>query len=95
MFDKVVVITDRVVLDRQLQETDLPGSSTRRAWLQKIDQDSAQLAAALAGKQAGSSSQRSRSSRSSLDKATQVAGKRFAVIVDEAHSSRPARRPRS
>ena len=64
VFDKVVVITDRVVLDRQLQETIYQFEHVHGA-VERIDTDSAQLAGALAGSRRGSSSRRCRSSRSS------------------------------
>jgi hypothetical protein len=51
VFDKVVVITDRVVLDRQLQET-IYQFEHARGVVVKIDKDSAQLAEALVGEQA-------------------------------------------
>jgi type I restriction enzyme R subunit len=86
VFDKVVVVTDRVVLDRQLQETVASFEHTP-GMIVKIDRDSQQLRAALEGKQA-------RIIITTLQKfpvvaqgATELAGTRFAVIVDEAHSS--------
>ena len=51
VFDKVVVITDRVILDRQLQDT-IYQFEHARGVVVKIDEDSSQLAAALAGEQA-------------------------------------------
>src|SRR5439155_8004981 len=50
VFDKVVVITDRVILDRQLQDTIY---QFEHAWgvVEKIDKDSRQLQDALAGEQ--------------------------------------------
>ena len=51
IFDKVVVITDRVILDSQLQET-IYQFEHARGVVVKIDQDSTQLAEALAGEQA-------------------------------------------
>ena len=51
VFDKVVVITDRVVLDRQLQDT-IYQFEHAHGVVVKIDKDSAQLAEALAGEQA-------------------------------------------
>jgi type I restriction enzyme R subunit len=86
VFDKVVVITDRVILDRQLQDTIY---QFEHAWgvVEKIDKDSHQLAAALEGEQA-------RIIITTLQKfpfAAQVMeslpDRRYAVIVDEAHSS--------
>ena len=51
VFDKVVVITDRLVLDRQLQETIYQFERTHGV-VAKIDQDSRQLAEALIGERA-------------------------------------------
>ena len=51
VFDKVVVITDRVILDRQLQDT-IYQFEHARGLVVKIDKDSGQLAEALAGEQA-------------------------------------------
>ena len=51
VFDKVIVITDRVVLDRQLQET-IYQFEHARGVVVKIDENSQQLAEALAGEQA-------------------------------------------
>ncbi len=51
VFDKVVVITDRMVLDQQLQDTIYRIDHTRGV-VEKIDESSTQLANALAGEQA-------------------------------------------
>ena len=48
IFNKVIVITDRVVLDRQLQST-VAGFAHTPGTIVKIDEDSTQLRAALAG----------------------------------------------
>ena len=86
VFDKVVVITDRRVLDRQLQDT-IFQFDHKHGLVEKIDTDSAQLAGALAGSQA-------RIIITTLQKFPVVMGqgltlpdRRYAVIVDEAHSS--------
>ncbi len=86
VFDKVIVVTDRTVLDRQLQDTVASFDHTP-GMIEKIDDNSAQLKAALEGKNA-------RIIITTLQKfpvvaqtATDLAGARFAVIVDEAHSS--------
>ncbi|MER7459895.1 type I restriction endonuclease [Micromonospora sp. NPDC126480] len=86
VFDKVIIITDRVVLDRQLQDTvfqfeHVPGV------VQRIDKDSAQLAAALQGETAKIIITTMQKFPFILDKVQRLKGKRFAVIVDEAHSS--------
>lgn len=97
LFDSVVVITDRVVLDRQLQNT-IYQFDHRQGVVQKIDEDSRQLAEAL---EAGVpiiittlqkfpfvseqlvklSEERGEGSKSHLPT------RRYAVIIDEAHSS--------
>ena len=51
VFDKVIIVTDRVVLDRQLQDTVASFDHTP-GMIVKIDEDSAQLRQALEGKQA-------------------------------------------
>jgi type I restriction enzyme R subunit len=95
IFDKVVVITDRKVLDRQLQDT-VAGLEHTPGTIVRIDENSAQLKEALEGHAA-------RVIITTLQKfpvvsalaaqeavqgeAKGVVGRRFAVIVDEAHSS--------
>jgi type I restriction enzyme R subunit len=85
VFDKVVVITDRRVLDQQLQAT-ISGFEHVQGLLQRIDQDSQQLKAALADA-------KTKIIITTLQKFPVIAqdaavvGKRVAVIVDEAHSS--------
>jgi type I restriction enzyme R subunit len=86
VFDKVIIITDRVVLDRQLQDTvfqfeHVPGV------VQRIDKDSAQLAAALQGETAKVVITTMQKFPYVLGQVQGLKGKRFAVIVDEAHSS--------
>ena len=88
VFHKVIVITDRTVLDRQLQRTIYQFDHTPGV-VMRIDEDSSQLAAAL-----GDST--SKIIISTLQKFpyvlgkiadAELGGKRYAVIVDEAHSS--------
>ncbi|MCK9894172.1 DEAD/DEAH box helicase family protein [Frankia sp. AgB32] len=88
VFDKVVVITDRLVLDQQLQNTIYQFDHTPGV-VKKIDEDSSQLAAAL-------TDSTSQIIISTLEKypfiLDKVAGKglgskRYAVIIDEAHTS--------
>jgi len=85
VFNSVVIITDRRVLDKQLQNTvrqfeQVPGV------VNVIDQDSAQLAEAL---NSGADIIVSTLQKFPfvLDKVQALAGNTFAVIVDEAHSS--------
>ncbi|MFV0318498.1 MAG: type I restriction endonuclease, partial [Microthrixaceae bacterium] len=86
VFDKVVVITDRLVLDRQLQET-IYQFEHAHGVVEKIDQDSAQLAEALSG-------ERARIIITTLQKfpfvmrhVEELRDRSYAVIIDEAHSS--------
>jgi type I restriction enzyme R subunit len=86
VFHKVVVITDRVVLDRQLQST-VSGFEHVPGTIVKIDQDSKQLAAALEGNAARIIITTLQKFPIVAETATKVAGQRFAILVDEAHSS--------
>lgn len=97
VFDSVVVITDRVVLDRQLQNT-IYQFDHRQGVVLKIDEDSRQLAEALesgvpiiittlqkfpfvTGQLMKLAEERGEGSRSHLPT------RKYAVIIDEAHSS--------
>ncbi len=86
VFDKVVVITDRLVLDRQLQET-IYGIEHVHGVVVRIDRDSQQLADALAGEQAQIIVTTLQKFPYVLDKIEELPARRYAVIVDEAHSS--------
>lgn len=86
VFDKVVVITDRIILDRQLQDTIYQFEHTRGV-VEKIDHDSAQLAKALSGEQARIIITTLQKFSFVLDKIASLPARRYAVIVDEAHSS--------
>ena len=97
VFDSVIVITDRVVLDRQLQDT-IYQFDHRQGVVQKIDEDSRQLAEALesavpviittlqkfpfvAGQLAKLNEERGEAGLSHLPT------RHYAVLIDEAHSS--------
>jgi type I restriction enzyme R subunit len=86
VFDKVIVITDRLVLDRQLQDT-IYQFEHARGVVAKIDVDSRQLAEALAGEQARIIITTLQKFHFVLDKVAEMPARRYAVIVDEAHSS--------
>ncbi|WP_347275278.1 RNA-binding domain-containing protein [Candidatus Kuenenia sp.] len=98
IFDSVVVITDRRVLDKQLQDT-IYQFEHKQGVVQKIDEDTRQLVTALS---TGtpiiiSTVQKFPFVTETIDKINKelgeglvglsTKGKRFAVIVDEAHSS--------
>jgi type I restriction enzyme R subunit len=86
VFDKVIVITDRVVLDRQLQDTiyqfdHVPGV------VQPVTEDSQQLAEALTGPTARIVITTLQKFPFVLHKVAALRERRYAVIIDEAHSS--------
>ena len=88
IFHKVVVITDRDVLDKQLQRTIFQFDHTPGV-VKRIDDDSAQLAEALEDETAKIVISTLQKYPYVLDKITGagLGGKRYAVIIDEAHSS--------
>jgi type I restriction enzyme, R subunit len=86
IFDKVVVITDRVILDRQLQDT-IYQFEHARGLVVKIDKDSGQLAEALAGEQARIIITTLQKFPFVLDKIGALPARSYAVVIDEAHSS--------
>lgn len=85
VFDSVIVITDRKVLDSQLQNT-IYQFEHKEGVVQKIDKDSQQLADALA---AGSNIIITTLQKFPfiLDKIGELPARKYAVIIDEAHSS--------
>jgi len=86
VFDKVIVITDRQVLDRQMQET--VGQFEKVAGVvQRIDENSQQLAEALEGEQARIIITTIQKFPFALEKISSLPNRRYAVIADEAHSS--------
>lgn len=88
VFHKAIVITDRVVLDRQLQKTIFQFDHTPGV-VKKIDENSTQLAAALDNTTSKIIVSTLQMYPYMLDKIADMglAGKRYAVIIDEAHSS--------
>jgi type I restriction enzyme R subunit len=85
IFDSVIVITDRRVLDKQLQDT-IYQFEHKQGVVKKIDDNSDQLATALNGGTRIIISTLQKF-RYILDKVGDMPGKKFAVIIDEAHSS--------
>jgi type I restriction enzyme R subunit len=85
IFDSVIVITDRKVLDSQLQNT-IYQFEHKDGVVQKIDKDSQQLANALS---AGSNIIITTLQKFPfiLDKIGELPARKYAVIIDEAHSS--------
>jgi type I restriction enzyme R subunit len=85
VFASVVVITDRLVLDRQLQDT-IYQFDHKQGVVQKIDEDSTQLAEAL---KAGTPIVITTLQKFPFvtEKVGDLPDREYAVIVDEAHSS--------
>jgi len=88
VFDSVIIITDRQVLDKQLQDTVKQFEKTA-GLVQKIDQNTRQLVEALASgaKIIVCTLQKFSWMRTALGGPKGLKGKKFALIVDEAHSS--------
>ncbi len=80
------MITDRRVLDKQLQDTIYQFEHVHGV-VEKIDTDSAQLAESLAGEQARIIITTLQKFPFVLSKGVDLPDRRYAVIVDEAHSS--------
>ena len=85
IFDSVIVITDRKVLDSQLQNT-IYQFEHKDGVVQKIDKDSQQLADAIS---AGSNIIITTLQKFPfiLDKIGELPSRKYAIIIDEAHSS--------
>ena len=85
IFDSVIVITDRLVLDKQLQDP-IYQFEHKQGVVQKIDDDSTQLAEALRN-QTPIIITTLQKFPFVTEKAGSLPDRRYAVIVDEAHSS--------
>ncbi|EIJ34432.1 type I restriction endonuclease subunit R [Thiothrix nivea] len=85
IFDSVIVVTDRRVLDSQLQNT-IYQFEHKSGVVQRIDKDSQQLADAIEGG-ANIIITTLQKFPFVIDKVGGLANRRYAVIIDEAHSS--------
>lgn len=85
VFDSTIVVTDRVVLDQQLQNT-IYQFEHKQGVVQKIDEDSGQLARAITG---GVPIIITTLQKFPFvtDRIDDLPRKKYAVIIDEAHSS--------
>ncbi len=85
IFDSVIVVTDRKVLDQQLQNT-IYQFEHKTGVVQKIDKDSVQLAKSIAS---GSNIIITTLQKFPfvIDKVGDLPDRKYAVIIDEAHSS--------
>lgn len=85
IFDSVIVVTDRKVLDQQLQNT-IYQFEHKTGVVQKIDKDSLQLASAL-GYGTNIIITTLQKFPFIIDKVGELPFRKYAVIIDEAHSS--------
>ena len=86
VFAKVVVITDRIILDRQLQDT-ISQFDHATGVVERIDKSALQLAQALTGEGARIIITTLQKFPFIFDKIAKLPDRTYAVIVDEAHSS--------
>ena len=86
VFDKVIVITDRRILDKQLQET-IYQFEHKKGVVEKIDKNSDQLAEALTDEKSKIIISTLQKFPFVLSKIAELDRKNYAVIIDEAHSS--------
>lgn len=93
VFDSVVVITDRRVLDKQLQDS-IYQLEHKAGMVEKIDKDSTQLANALIG---GTRIVITTLQKFPfiLEKVSTLSKGKYAIIIDEAHSSQTGKSARA
>lgn len=91
VFDTAIVVTDRVVLDRQLQGTIAQFEQTPGV-VRKIDGTSRQLKAAIEGQAKIVITTIQKFSTEHLRVITGQGNRRFAVLIDEAHRSQSGSR---
>tara|TARA_B100000315_G_scaffold252069_1_gene288088 strand:- start:7595 stop:10588 length:2994 start_codon:yes stop_codon:yes gene_type:complete len=85
VFDSVIIVTDRIVLDQQLQNT-IYQFEHKAGVVQKIDEDSTQLAEAISTGVPIIITTLQKFPFAN-EKISQLPKRKYAVIVDEAHSS--------
>jgi type I restriction enzyme R subunit len=85
IFDSIIVVTDRKVLDQQLQNT-IYQFEHKTGVVQKIDKDSSQLANAI-GYGTNIIITTLQKFPYIIDKVGELPDRKYAVIIDEAHSS--------
>ena len=85
IFDSVIVVTDRLILDSQLQNT-IYQFEHKSGVVQRIDKDSQQLADAIGGG-ANIIITTLQKFPYVIDKVDDLPDRKYAVIIDEAHSS--------
>lgn len=86
IFDTIIIVTDRVVLDRQLQKT-VSSFAQTKGYVHPIDGTSRQLKAAIEQGAKIIISTIHKFATDQLSVLRNETGSRFAIIIDEAHSS--------
>ena len=86
IFDSVIIISDRRVLDGQLQKA-IRKLGISNSYIETVDKNSAQLREALEGNKKIIVTTIQKFSTETISAMNAMTGKRFAVIIDEAHSS--------
>lgn len=86
IFDTAIIVTDRIVLDRQLQNTVAQFEQTKGV-VKKIDGTSRQLKAAIQGGARIIITTIQKFGTDHLKELSGQSGRRFAILVDEAHGS--------
>lgn len=86
VFDSVIIISDRTILDGQLQEA-VKKLGIAKSYIETVDQTSKQLKEALETGKKIIVTTIQKFTTETISQMTEMSGKRFAVIIDEAHGS--------
>jgi len=86
VFDSVIIISDRTVLDGQLQDA-VKKLGIPKSYIETVDKTSKQLKEALESGKKIIVTTIQKFTTETISQMTDMAGKRFAVIIDEAHGS--------
>ncbi|QHS23763.1 type I restriction endonuclease subunit R [Virgibacillus sp. MSP4-1] len=93
MFDSVIVVTDRRVLDKQLQDA-IYQLEHKAGFVEKIEKNSEQLAQAIKNK-AKIIVTTLQKFPFIMDQVSEVANGKYAIVIDEAHSSQGGKSARA
>lgn len=86
VFDSVIIISDRTVLDGQLQDA-VKKLGISKSYIETVDKTSKQLKQALESGKKIIVTTIQKFTTETIAQMTEMSGKRFAVIIDEAHGS--------
>jgi type I restriction enzyme R subunit len=86
VFDSVIIISDRTVLDGQLQDA-VRKLGIAKSYIETVDKTSRQLKEALENGKKIIVTTIQKFTTETIAQMTEMAGKKFAVIIDEAHGS--------